>query len=1169
MSIVGGSDQRTVVPASGITGNISNVVAVDVIAAGGGFLPGSGYMISAEHLLTAEHVMDGNAIGRVTLASNVAGLPSRANFPSPIPVADRNIAAQVDFDPPSDMALVRTTTALVSDANVLGMLLALDVDDLGGLSIDVTGFPWVITQPTISNNTDNTGRTLYTADGTVSSTTSTTIQYSQDLDTEGGQSGSGIIIDKSDLALSSPLSSIPDDLIVGVHTNGGSSNNAGNIITEDAYRQINDQMENDFGGAAATRAVALPMNVILGTDSSPSFGGNDYFQGNFRREMFIGQGGEDRFEGAGGDDEIIGGDGVDQALFSGLFTEYNFTIIDANSPVFEFDHARGSMSDGKDKTTEVEFAVFEYEDSNGDGTDDDGDIFLVPLLADPDDPTKLRDGPDLLYEKDVLDSTDADAEKIGTLTAELPAFTLDGDLDYTLTVGVEQSVLYNFAYIVDSSGSMAGTNIIQTRSAFQSLTEYLITEGLAERSNFAVVDFDSSAQLFSGLDGPGAIARVNSLPAGGGTNFGPALSTAESWFESLDTVRTATNIAYFLSDGFGSGPSNSLQVVDETFEFGGVPVEVRAFGIGSGADLSGLNTIDSNSAELLLNPSDLIGAFASSGVNRDAIERIDVKLNGAIVDTIDPADLTDDPLGLTYEGSLDGLNVAREADNEVIFELVFNDGTPTASVTAKVTSGQEEIIDQTSDGTQTRVVFSIQLDDYDATALAEESVEIVANDLSNTITLDDKQNTVFANGGNDRVLVNGGQNVLDGGDGIDTAIFNGTLDENGGVSRNGAVVSVGSSTSLVSFEYLQFDDVLIDSLTLVSTPILSVEQSAVAITEGNSGTQTVKFTLSLSTATINDVEIEVQTRGDSASKGTDFNEVSQTVTIAAGSTSAEVEVEILGDSKVEGDEAFFIDVGSGSNALFANGSSAQTFGVVIENDDSEVTASLVGDSGSFLEDAASPTITITRSGDVSSAADVAYEISGVGPSPATADDFDVSLAGIVSFSAGQDKMEFEIGLVADSKVEADEEFVFELTSSSDGAKVAGSAPNITILNDDEASGPNSITGTASSDNLIGTDSVDVIRSLGGRYDKVSGGSDADQFVFGAETSNGIRERDVILDYEVGIDEIVLEDGACVASIRQTSSQVVVFLDGDRDAIYIRGDGVTADNLTIVDGFDFI
>lgn len=108
-----------------------------------------------------------------------------------------------------------------------------------------------------------------------------------------------------------------------------------------------------------------------------------------------------------------------------------------------------------------------------------------------------------------------------------------------------------------------------------------------------------------------------------------------------------------------------------------------------------------------------------------------------------------------------------------------------------------------------------------------------------------------------------------------------------------------------------------------------------------------------------------------------------------------------------------------------------------------------------------------------------------------------------------------------------------------------------------------IEGTEDSDYLRGTDGADALRTHGGSYDKVLGGADADQFIFGAEANNGVRERDVILDYEVGMDAIVLEDGASVASMREGRGQVVLFLEGDGDAIYVRGDGVTADNLTIV------
>lgn len=110
---------------------------------------------------------------------------------------------------------------------------------------------------------------------------------------------------------------------------------------------------------------------------------------------------------------------------------------------------------------------------------------------------------------------------------------------------------------------------------------------------------------------------------------------------------------------------------------------------------------------------------------------------------------------------------------------------------------------------------------------------------------------------------------------------------------------------------------------------------------------------------------------------------------------------------------------------------------------------------------------------------------------------------------------------------------------------------------------NEIVGTDGRDNLVGTDAADVIRSFAGSYDKMKGGADADQFIFGAEANNGVRERDVILDYEVGVDAIVLEDGASVDFIRESRGQAIVYLENDRDAIYVRGVGVTADNLTII------
>lgn len=107
---------------------------------------------------------------------------------------------------------------------------------------------------------------------------------------------------------------------------------------------------------------------------------------------------------------------------------------------------------------------------------------------------------------------------------------------------------------------------------------------------------------------------------------------------------------------------------------------------------------------------------------------------------------------------------------------------------------------------------------------------------------------------------------------------------------------------------------------------------------------------------------------------------------------------------------------------------------------------------------------------------------------------------------------------------------------------------------------NEVLGTAGNDRLTGTDEDDRIVSEGGRFDRMSGGDGADQFVFGAEANNGVRERDIISDFEL-IDSIVLEDGAQLNSVRDMSSGVLVSLQGG-DAIIVYGE-VNSDTITIV------
>jgi hypothetical protein len=94
------------------------------------------------------------------------------------------------------------------------------------------------------------------------------------------------------------------------------------------------------------------------------------------------------------------------------------------------------------------------------------------------------------------------------------------------------------------------------------------------------------------------------------------------------------------------------------------------------------------------------------------------------------------------------------------------------------------------------------------------------------------------------------------------------------------------------------------------------------------------------------------------------------------------------------------------------------------------------------------TFTVTRLGNTSTAASVAFSVTG-----GTADSFDFSggvvPSGTVNFAANQSSAIFTIGVVQDQVIEADETFNVSITNPSSGLTIgAGSSLTATITNDD-------------------------------------------------------------------------------------------------------------------------
>ena len=119
------------------------------------------------------------------------------------------------------------------------------------------------------------------------------------------------------------------------------------------------------------------------------------------------------------------------------------------------------------------------------------------------------------------------------------------------------------------------------------------------------------------------------------------------------------------------------------------------------------------------------------------------------------------------------------------------------------------------------------------------------------------------------------------------------------------------------------------SFASIGLPKLSITDASV--TEGDNGTTTLSFTVTLSALANGDVDVNYSTGDGSAMAGSDYIAATNgTLVIPAGSTSAAIAVSILGDTIDEIDESFIITLNSSSANVTLD--SATAIGTIIDDD---------------------------------------------------------------------------------------------------------------------------------------------------------------------------------------------------------------------------------------------
>lgn len=240
------------------------------------------------------------------------------------------------------------------------------------------------------------------------------------------------------------------------------------------------------------------------------------------------------------------------------------------------------------------------------------------------------------------------------------------------------------------------------------------------------------------------------------------------------------------------------------------------------------------------------------------------------------------------------------------------------------------------------------------------------------------------------------------------------------------------------------------------TPLPALSIASSSVTEGNSGTVNLSFTVTLSAASASAVTVRYDSAdgtavstGAAAAGGMDYSASSGTLTIPAGQTTGTISVPVNGDAVFEANETLTMTLSSATNANIATPQATGT----INNDEAAPTLAVndvntaEGNAGTrklafsvSLSGPSQPQVTV----DYATADDTAV---AAGVTGSGAGDYAAS-QGTLTFAAGATSILIEVDVNGDSVDEPNETFRVNLTNAAN-ATIAD-AQGIGAIQDDDA-----------------------------------------------------------------------------------------------------------------------